>query len=112
MGAAITGRPSRFLAIFAFAALAQFAILPAPPFRQFVDGFSGQLAGFSAWLIRIFGGTCVRHAATLSIPARGFAMAVRDGCHRVNAHLYPWETLILIDAIMVLGYRARRVARP
>jgi len=153
-----------FIAVFALAALTQFAILLAAPIRPFVDGFSGQLASVSAWLIKAFGGTCLQHAAILSNPARGFAMEVRDGCNGVNvvillwaailaypsslkskliglggglaaiqilnlfrlislfylgqystsifafAHLYLWEMLIIIDAMVVFGLWVRRAA--
>ena len=151
--------------VFVAAALIQFAILLAAPFRPFVDGFSGQLAGVSASLIRLFGGACVQHAAILSLPSRAFAMEVRDGCNGVNvvvllwsailaypatlrwkligltggllaiqilnlirlislfylgqfsrsafefAHLYLWETLIIIDAMVVFAFWTRRSAR-
>jgi exosortase H (IPTLxxWG-CTERM-specific) len=164
MGAS-PARPRRFLLIFLLVALAQFAVLLAPPFRPFVDGFSGRLASVSAGLIRIFGGTCVNHAAVLVAPAGKFSMEVRDGCNGVNvvillwaailaypssirwkliglggglaaiqglnlvrlislfylgqysnsmfefAHLYLWETLIIIDAMVVFGIWARSLAR-
>lgn len=153
------------MALFALAALAQFAILLAAPVRPFVDGFSGQLASASARLIGAFGGTCIQRAAILSNPANGFALEVRDGCNGVNvvillwaaivaypsnwkwklaglaaglvaiqllnlfrlislfylgqysmpvfefAHLYLWETLIVIDAMVVFGMWSRRAGQ-
>ncbi|HWQ56647.1 MAG TPA: exosortase H [Bryobacteraceae bacterium] len=160
--AASRNRSRTFVALFAVAALAQFAILLAAPVRPFVDGFSGHLASVSARLIGAFGGTCIQRAAILSNPARGFALEVRDGCNGVNvvillwaaivaypsnwkwkliglgaglaaiqalnllrlislfylgqysmpvfefAHLYLWETLIVIDAMVVFGIWSRR----
>jgi exosortase H (IPTLxxWG-CTERM-specific) len=157
-------RPVIFFALFLLAALAEFAILLAGPIRPFVDGFSGRLASFSAWLIGAFGGTCLHHNAVLSNPSMGFSMEVRDGCNGVNvvlllwaailaypsnlkwkftglagglaaiqilnlfrlislyylgqyspplfefAHLYLWETLIIIDAIVVFGIWSKRAA--
>lgn len=157
-------RPGIFFALFLLAALAEFAILLAGPIRPFVDGFSGRLASFSAWLIGAFGGICFQHNAVLSNPAKGFSMEVRDGCNGVNvvillwaailaypssmkwkfaglagglaaiqilnlfrlislyylgqyspplfefAHLYLWETLIIIDAIVVFGIWTKRSA--
>jgi exosortase H (IPTLxxWG-CTERM-specific) len=158
-------RPRTFVALFAVAALAQFAVLLAAPVRPLVDGFSGRLAAASAHLIRLFGGVCVQNAAVLSNPARGFALEVRDGCNGVNvvillwaailaypsgwkwkliglgggvaaiqvlnllrlvslfylgqynhaafefAHLYLWETLIVIDAMVVFSLWSRRGER-
>jgi exosortase H (IPTLxxWG-CTERM-specific) len=152
----------RFLAVFAVAALTLFALLLAAPVRPFIDGFSANLAGGSAVLIRMFGGVCVQSAATLRHPASGFAMEVRDGCNGVNvvillwaamlaypasarwkliglgaglaaiqtlnllrlislfylgqfsmsafefAHLYLWETLIILDGMVVFAFWARR----
>lgn len=155
-------RPRRFIAVFAIAALLQFAVLLSAPIRPLVNGFSGRLASVSAGLIGAFGGTCVQRAAILSNPAKGFALEVRDGCNGVNvvillwaailayptrwrwkligvaagfaaiqalnllrlislfylgqynasmfqfAHLYLWETLIVIDALAVFGFWSRR----
>jgi exosortase H (IPTLxxWG-CTERM-specific) len=157
-------RPGIFFVLFLLAALAEFAILLAGPIRPFVDGFSGRLASFSAWLIGAFGGTCFHQNAVLSNPAKGFSMEVRDGCNGVNvvvllwaailaypsnmkwkltglagglaaiqilnlfrlislyylgqyspplfefAHLYLWETLIIIDALVVFGIWTKRAA--
>jgi exosortase H (IPTLxxWG-CTERM-specific) len=150
-------RPSTFFALFLLAALVEFAILLSGPIRPFIDGFSVQLASFSAWVIGTFGGICFHQNAVLSNPAKGFSMEIRDGCNGVNvvillwaailaypsnwkwkltglagglaaiqilnlfrllslyylgqysrplfefAHLYLWETLIIIDAIVVFG---------
>jgi exosortase H (IPTLxxWG-CTERM-specific) len=158
-------RPIVFIAIFIGAALAQFAILLAPPVRPLVDGFSAHLATATAWLIHSFGGLCQQNAAVLTQPVRGFSMEIRDGCNGVNvvillwaaivaypatvqwkllglagglaaiqaanflrlitlfylgqynysifefAHLYLWESLIIIDAMVVFGLWARRAVR-
>lgn len=160
-----TYAPARFVILFALAALAQFAVLLAPPFRPFVEGFSAQLASLSAWLIGTFGGTCLHQGAILSYPAGRFSMEIRDGCNGVNvvillwaaiaayrsnlkwklagfaggllaiqsanlfrlislfylgqfssslfefAHLYLWEMLILIDAMVVFSFWVKRAAR-
>ncbi len=165
MAAIASGRRNHagiFLALFALAALVQFAVLLAAPIRPLVDGFSGQLASFSAWLIGAFGGACSHHGAFLTNPAVGFSMEIRDGCNGVNvvillwaailaypagwkwklaglggglaaiqilnllrlislyylgqyswpvfefAHLYLWEMLIILDAIVVFGFWSRR----
>ena len=154
-----------FIAVFAVAALAQFALLLASPVRPWVDGFSGNLAALSAWLITASGGTCLQHAAVLANPAKNFAMEVRDGCNGINvvillwaailaypstrkwkliglggglaaiqllnlfrlislfylgqyspstfefAHLYLWEMLIIIDAMVVFSLWTRRAAQ-
>ena len=158
-------RSRAFIAIFALAALTQFAILLATPVHSIIDGFSGRLAAVSAALIRAFGGICLQQAAILSNPARGFAMEVRDGCNGVNvvvllwaavlaypsnlrwkliglggglaaiqvlnllrlvslfylgqystpifefAHLYLWEMLIIIDAMVVFGVWVKGAAQ-
>jgi exosortase H (IPTLxxWG-CTERM-specific) len=82
------------MALFVVAALVQFGILLLPPVRPFVDGFSGALAVSSARLIQIFGGTCLRSAAILSNPARGFALEVRDGCNGVNVTILLWAAIL------------------
>jgi len=158
-------KPRTFIAVFAAAALALFAILLAAPIRPFVDGFSAHLAFVSARLITVCGGKCLQHGAILSSSSGGFAMEVRDGCNGVNvvillwaailaypsnikwkliglggglaaiqlvnlfrlislfylgqyspsmfefAHLYLWETLIIIDAMVVFGLWSKRAAR-
>jgi exosortase H (IPTLxxWG-CTERM-specific) len=91
-------RTRAFILVFAVAALAQFAILLAGPIRPFVDGFSGDLAAVSAGLIRAAGGTCVRHAAILSNPARHFAMEIRDGCNGVNVVVLLWAAILAYPA--------------
>src|SRR5262245_40852939 len=87
-------RSRTFVAVFALAALAQFAILLATPVHSIVDGFSGHLASISARLIKAFGGTCLQQAAILSNPARGFAMEVRDGCNGVNVVILLWAAML------------------
>ena len=158
-------KSSTFAALFALAAMAQYAVLLTTPVHPFIDGFSGGLASLSAWLIHAFGGTCLRHAAVLSNPALGFSMEVRDGCNGVNvvillwaaiaaypsrlkwkligwggglaaiqilnlfrlislfylgqynnalfefAHLYLWETLIIIDAMVVFALWTRQASQ-
>ena len=84
----------RFVACFTAAGLLQFAILLAPPVRPQVDGFSGRLALVSASLIRLFGGVCVQHAAMLAVPAKNFAMEVRDGCNGVNVVILLWSAMV------------------
>jgi len=165
MAAIASGKRNRagvFLALFALAALVQFAVLLAAPVRPLVDGFSGRLASFSAWLIGALGGACSHHGAFLTNPTKGFSMEIRDGCNGVNvvillwaailaypagwkwklaglgggmaaveilnllrlislyylgqyswpvfefAHLYLWEMLIILDAIVVFGFWSRR----
>jgi exosortase H (IPTLxxWG-CTERM-specific) len=84
----------KFVAVFAVAALGQFALVLAAPFRVFVDGFSGRLASISAWLIQAAGGACLQHAATLSNPDRGFAIEVRDGCNGINVVILLWAAIL------------------
>jgi len=91
-------RTQPFILAFAGAALAQFAILLAAPIRPLVEGFSGDLAALSAWLIRAAGGACVRHAAVLSSPARHFAMEIRDGCNGVNVVVLLWSAILAYPA--------------
>lgn len=91
-------RTPAFILVFAGAALAQFAILLATPIRPFVEGFSGDLAALSAWLIRAAGGACVRHAAVLSNPAHHFAMEIRDGCNGVNVVVLLWSAILAYPA--------------
>jgi len=87
-----------FALVFSLAALAQFAVLLATPVRPFVDGFSGDLAAVSAWLIHSSGGNCLRHAAVLSNPARNFAMEVRDGCNGINVVVLLWSAILAYPA--------------
>ena len=87
-------RSRAFIAIFALAALTQFAILLATPVHAMIDGFSGRLASASAVLIRTFGGACLQHAAILSNPAGGFAMEVRDGCNGINVVILLWAAIL------------------
>jgi exosortase H (IPTLxxWG-CTERM-specific) len=87
-------RSGTFLLLFVLAALVQFAILLAAPIRPWVDGFSANLASFSAWLISTCGGTCFHHAAVLSNPARGFSMEIRDGCNGINVVILLWAAMI------------------
>lgn len=87
-----------FVFVFIVAALAQFAVLLATPMRPLVDGFSGDLAAVSAWLIHSGGGTCLRQAAILSNPARSFAMEVRDGCNGINVVVLLWSAILAYPA--------------
>ena len=91
-------KPLAFVLIFTAAALAQFAILLATPMRPLVDGFSGELAAASATLIQFGGGTCLRQAAVLSNPAKGFAMEVRDGCNGINVVVLLWSAILAYPA--------------
>jgi exosortase H (IPTLxxWG-CTERM-specific) len=96
---AATSRATRaFVFVFVIAALAQFAILLATPIHPLVDGFSGDLAAASAGLIQAFGGTCIRHAAVLTNPARSFAMEVRDGCNGINVVVLLWAAILAYPA--------------
>ena len=95
---ALTRKPLVFVVVFTVAALAQFAILLAPPMRPLVDGFSGELAGVSARLIQLGGGTCLRRAAILSNPAKSFAMEVRDGCNGINVVVLLWSAILAYPA--------------
>ena len=96
--AASPRRTRVFIFVFGLAALAQFAILLATPVRPLVDGFSGDLAAVSAWLINAFGGTCLRHAAVLANPARSFAMEIRDGCNGINVVVLLWAAILAYPA--------------
>ena len=87
-----------FVLVFTLAALAQFAILLATPMRPLVDGFSGDLAAVSSWLIHAGGGTCIRQAAVLSNPARSFAMEIRDGCNGINVVVLLWSAILAYPA--------------
>ena len=89
-----------FVLIFTMAALAQFAILLATPMRPLVDGFSGDLAAVSAWLIHSGGGTCLRQAAVLSNPSRRFSMEIRDGCNGINVVVLLWSAMIAYPATL------------
>ena len=93
-------RTLAFVLIFTIAALAQFAILLAMPMRPLVDGFSGDLAAVSAWLIHSSGGTCLRKAAVLSNPARNFSMEIRDGCNGINVVVLLWSAMIAYPATL------------
>jgi hypothetical protein len=104
-------RSRAFIAIFALAALTQFAILLATPVHVIIDGFSGRLAAVSAGLIKAFGGICLQQAAILSNPARGFAMEVRDGCNGVNVVILLWAAILAYPSnlrwkLIGLGRRA------
>jgi exosortase H (IPTLxxWG-CTERM-specific) len=88
------------MAVFSLAAMAQFAILLASPVRPLVDGFSGDLAAVTAWLIHSSGGNCLRYAAVLSNPARSFAMEVRDGCNGINVVVLLWSAILAYPASM------------
>jgi exosortase/archaeosortase len=96
--AATSRRTRAFILVFVIAALAQFAIVLATPIHPLVDGFSGDLAAVSAWLIRACGGTCVRHAAVLASPAKSFAMEVRDGCNGINVVILLWAAILAYPA--------------
>jgi exosortase H (IPTLxxWG-CTERM-specific) len=87
-----------FVLVFSLTALAQFAVLLATPVRPLVDGFSGDLAAVSAWLIHSSGGNCLRYAAVLSNPARNFAMEVRDGCNGINVVVLLWSAILAYPA--------------
>ena len=106
---ASTRRTFIFFLTFSFAALAQFAVLLATPVRPLVEGFSGDLARVSAWLIHSSGGNCLRQAAVLSNPARGFAMEVRDGCNGINVVVLLWSAILAYPASWkwrLLGFTA------
>jgi exosortase H (IPTLxxWG-CTERM-specific) len=96
--AATSRRTRAFILVFVIAALGQFAVLLATPIHPLVDGFSGDLAGVSAWLIRACGGTCVRHAAVLASPTKSFAMEVRDGCNGINVVVLLWAAILAYPA--------------
>jgi exosortase H (IPTLxxWG-CTERM-specific) len=87
-----------FVLVFTVVALGQFALLLATPMRPLVNGFSGDLAALSAWLIRSAGGTCLRQAAVLSNPAKGFAMEIRDGCNGINVVVLLWSAILAYPA--------------
>jgi exosortase H (IPTLxxWG-CTERM-specific) len=95
---ASTRRTVVFSLAFSLAALAQFAVLLATPVRPLVEGFSGDLARVSAWLIHSSGGDCLRQAAVLSNPAVGFAMEVRDGCNGINVVVLLWSAILAYPA--------------
>lgn len=95
---ASTRKTLLFVLVFSAAALVQFAILLATPVRPLVEGFSGDLAAVSAWLIHACGGNCLRHAAILSNPAVNFAMEVRDGCNGINVVVLLWSAILAYPA--------------
>jgi exosortase H (IPTLxxWG-CTERM-specific) len=95
---ASTRKTLAFVLVFSLAALAQFAFLLATPVRPLVEGFSGDLAAVSAWLIHFSGGYCLRHAAVLSNPAVNFAMEVRDGCNGINVVVLLWSAMFAYPA--------------
>lgn len=95
---ASTRKGLAFAGVFALAGLIQFAILLAPPMRPLVDGFSGDLAAVSSWMIHAAGGTCLRQAAVLSNPAAPFAMEVRDGCNGINVVVLLWSAIFAYPA--------------
>jgi exosortase H (IPTLxxWG-CTERM-specific) len=153
------------LAIFAIAAVVQFAILLAPWARPAVDGFSWTLVHLSARLINSLGGHALSSDMKMWSPATGFIIEMKDGCNGVNvmillwsaviaypvarsaklvgmvagaiaihavnffrfislfylgqykqswfefAHLYLWETLIMLDAMIVFGLWVARSSR-
>jgi hypothetical protein len=121
----------RFLFLFVFLLAAMFAIEMLQPMqRHVVLPWTSLLADASGWLMRLFDDQVAVSGKIISSTVKPFSVSIEPGCNGVQglnlvriislfylglwdresfewAHLYVWQALIILDALVVFLVWAR-----
>lgn len=89
---------ARFLIVFVLCLAAGFGLLLAPFSQPAMERGTAGLVTVCGGLVHFFGGSVVARQQTLTNPASGFSIEVKDTCNASNVTLLLWAAILAFPA--------------